>query len=128
MGQTYDVHLTLIRDDDEKLIKLLNKAKLREEKSGTIFYDCPEGEYEDLEELVMVFLTEFDYESDGVNFSSGFDASYGWGDVLVNMFKEIAPALKDGSEIEIYPDNGRIRLWIENGKVLEEYDDEEDDE
>ena len=48
---------------------------------------------------------------------AGFDASYGWENVMMEAFEDIAPFIEEGSEIKIYPDSGLDHGVVENGKV-----------
>ena len=48
---------------------------------------------------------------------SGFAASYGWEQVMLDAFDEIAPYLEDGSEIKIYPDSDYDYLVVKDGKA-----------
>jgi len=47
---------------------------------------------------------------------NGFNASYGWEMVMMEMFALIAPHLKDGSWMDIDCDDGVDELVVENGK------------
>lgn len=46
-----------------------------------------------------------------------FDASYGWDSCMTEWFEGIASMLLDGSELEIFPDNGYEKLYVENGDL-----------
>lgn len=50
------------------------------------------------------------------NFYSGFNASYGWETVIYDFFKYLSPCLEDKSEMTVYPDSGRTKLFMEEGK------------
>ena len=54
-----------------------------------------------------------------IYYNDSFDASYGWETVMTNMFGEIAPYLKDGAQLDIYPDNDHIAYVVENGEIKE---------
>jgi len=126
MGQTYSVNVKLIRDNDEVLIRKMNEFIRVTEADESRRTDFSLDAYrkrgigtESVEDLMKIFITDRGFESDGVNFESDFDACYGWESVMLDMFKFIAPVLKDGSEIEIWPDDGWQRLYIKNGKVYD---------
>jgi len=126
MGQTYSVNVKLIRDDDEALIRKMNEFIRATEADKTRRTDFSLDAYrkkgigtESVEDLMKIFITDRGFESDGVNFQSDFDACYGWEGVMLEMFKFIAPVLKDGSEIEIWPDEDWQKLYIKDGKVLD---------
>lgn len=52
---------------------------------------------------------------------SGFDGSYGWGDVVEDWFAYIAPVLGDGTEFYLEPDHGHTDAKVVNGKAIFEY-------
>ena len=56
-----------------------------------------------------------------IRYENGFDASYGWESVMMEMFELIAPYLADGSELYIYPDNDYDHLLIKNGKCIQKH-------
>lgn len=86
-----------------------------------------------------MFVGEED-ENGFTEYSTGFNASYGWASVLESFFDTIAPFVDEKSEFEYWPDNSHVTLTIENGKVIrneeevedeeeeEEFDDEDDDD
>lgn len=49
---------------------------------------------------------------------SGFDGSYGWESIMLDIFDMISPFLADGSELFIYPDNDYDHLIIKNEKCV----------
>jgi len=75
-----------------------------------------------LEGLVKTLITDRDYCFDGAHtYSTAFDASYGWEEVMQDAFLHMAPYLEDGSSISISPDSGLYEARIEGGCVKEEY-------
>lgn len=50
-------------------------------------------------------------------YRSGFDASYGWGAVMRDAFREMAWALADGSYLWIHRDSGVDDMEIRNGEI-----------
>lgn len=53
-------------------------------------------------------------------YSNGFDATYGWESVMMEMFEELAPVLEDGSDLFINCDDGVDVLVIKYGKCIQE--------
>lgn len=53
-------------------------------------------------------------------YSNGFDATYGWESVMMEMFEELAPVLEDGSDLFINCDDGADVLVIKDGKCIQE--------
>lgn len=49
---------------------------------------------------------------------NGFDASYGWESIMLDIFEVISPFLVDGSEMYIYPDNDYDHLVVKRGKCI----------
>ena len=53
-------------------------------------------------------------------YSNGFDATYGWESVMMEMFEELAQVLEDGSDLFINCDDGVDVLVIKDGKCIQE--------
>ena len=51
--------------------------------------------------------------------NSGFNASYRWEVVMIEMFKEITPYLEDKSELYIDIENDYDRLVVKKGKCIQ---------
>lgn len=54
-----------------------------------------------------------------MHYYNGFDASYGWESVMMEMFEILAPFLEDKSEMYIYPDEDYDHLTVKNGKYVQ---------
>lgn len=80
-------------------------------------------------ECFKVFTAEdvFEDSTEG-KWIADFDASYGWDDVLQDVFEEAVTALEEGAEIKIMPDDYAYRFYVENGTVKAENCDEEDED
>ena len=119
MGQCYSVTMELDYKDSRKVVDALN-AYIDETDGRGVRYDLSHDRTK-LPELMKVFLTDRDYTCDeeGKSFSSAFDASYGWDDVLRDMFESLAPVLDDGSYMEVWPDSGNYLLTVAGGAVIE---------
>lgn len=121
MGQTYDVYCTLKPKNESETIRLMNEYIDQNEGKGVIF-SLENSDRETLEGLMKIFITDRQFQVEeqpnGIKYSSGFDASYGWETVMLEMFKYISESLEDKSEIVIYPDSGRDRIIIKNGKAI----------
>ena len=121
MGQTYDVYCTLKSKNESETIRLMNEYIDQNEGKGVIF-SLENSDRETLEGLMKIFITDRQFQVEerlnGIKYSSGFDASYGWETVMLEMFKYISESLEDESEIVIYPDSGRDRIIIKNGKAI----------
>lgn len=80
----------------------------------------------DIDDLIAVFIgigKMFDVANDDdgwTTYSNGFDATYGWESVMMEMFEELAPVLEDGSDLFINCDDGVDVLVIKDGKCIQE--------
>lgn len=52
---------------------------------------------------------------------SGFDASYGWEGIMLDIFEVISPFLVDDSEMYIYPDNDYDYLVVKHGQCIQKH-------
>ena len=132
MGTCYvvDGKLKFKKDSVKEGLGILKEHFFR--KPGVDFGFNSYGNYKNLEEVKTIedaikitfvdhqgMLTikhpnELDY-----NFNSGFDASYGWEEVIYDFFKYLSPCLEDGSQMWVWPDSGCTKLIIEDGKWKE---------
>lgn len=128
MGSCYYVKLKVKLKDEEKAIKALQDKISRADKEHIDygFNSCLKNKNYDLnvfDDLVKVFLAEhqndftIEYTKKGfTRYTSGFDASYGWEIVMIEMFTEIAPYLEDKSKLYIDCDDGWDEFVVEDGK------------
>lgn len=133
MGSVYSIRAKLKFKDKKKAIKILqdkiNRGKEENVDYGLDTYRKSENlDINDINDLISVFLIagrelESDVEDldDGwVIYDNGFEASYGWESVMMEMFKELAPVLEDGSDLFIDCDDGVDVLVIKDGKCIQE--------
>lgn len=128
MGSCYYVKLKVKLKDEEKAIKALQDKISRADKEHINygFDSCLKNKNYDLnvfDDLIKVFLVEhqndFTIEHTKKEFTryiSGFDASYGWENVMIEMFAEIAPYLEDKSKLYIDCDDGWDEFVVADGK------------
>ncbi len=125
MGQTYDVNLR-VRFKDEKGARKALFDKIGRANEEKVLYGMQglrmKGfDFDNIWDLMSVFFCGWGQKlKETANAGwlySGFDASYGWEQVMMDAFDNIAPYLEDGSEIKIYPDSGCDHGIVENGKV-----------
>lgn len=126
MGQTYDVNLR-VRFKDEDGAKKALFAKIARGRQEHVLYDMQglrmKGfDFDNIWDLMSVFFCGWGQRlKETANkdwLYCGFDASYGWEQVMMDAFDKIAPYLEDGSEIKIYPDCGCDHGIVKNGKVI----------
>lgn len=131
MGSVYSIRAKLKFKDKKKAIKILqdkiNRGKEEHVDYGLDTYRKSDNlDINDIDDLVSVFLGSgdmFDIENldDGWTvYDNGFDASYGWEDVMIEMFEELESVLEDNSDLYIDCDDGIDLLIIRNGKCIQE--------
>lgn len=123
MGQWYDVTVKMKVKDADGLIK----------KSVDVFKtECPEwyDEVKDkmpcdtvygcVEFALAVYQHDFtaEHKRGTTTYRSFFHAPYSWGAVMCAWFESIAPYLKDGSSMLVYPDDGHYEYVVKNGKAV----------
>lgn len=123
MGAVYDVHVELSYQDEDAVVALMNDYIDENEGSRINFGVDSFAEQgitrDSVSGLMPAFLTMRGMvESDPGVFDASFDARYGWERVMTDMFEYIAPALDDGSIMEVYPDSGRDVLEVQGGEAV----------
>ena len=128
MGQTYSVYLQLRIKDAEGLKKALSDKIARGEEERTNYsldhYRDIGVDTETLDGLLQVFFGGWNA---GLNeyslgdFTSDFDACYGWESVMMDAFDAMAPHLEDGSCLKIYPDEDYDLQVVEGGKAIQKH-------
>lgn len=119
MGQYYDVKLKLKFRDGEKdelrTVKAMQKY-IKDHNGKGVNFNLNEWKKEGnslstLEDMLQVFFAgwncwdfEITHGRKWLKVRNGFDASYGWESIMLDIFDVISPFLEDGSEMWIYPD------------------------
>lgn len=115
MGQTYTVELNLNIKSEPELVK----------RSNDYFKAIEVADKEDFinlntaDEVLRSVFPNLDAWG-GARYSADFDASYGWENVMYQWFKAVAPALKEGSSIEVWPDSGSWGLVVNSSGGIED--------
>ena len=133
MGQYYDVKIKLKFRDGEKdelrTVKAMQKYIEKYDGKGVKF-NLDEWRKEDnnlntLEDMLRVFFGGWncwDFEMKQgrkwLKVQNGFDASYGWESIMLDIFDVISSFLEDGSELWIYPDSDYDHLIVKEGKCV----------
>lgn len=119
MGQTYSVYLKVEFKDKEgaknALFKKIARAKEEHTDYGLEHFKELGIGTDSIEDLLKIIFGGWDGKL--VDGQAGFDASYGWEQVMMDSFTIMAPFLEDGSEIKIYPDSGLDRAIVKDGKA-----------
>lgn len=129
MGAVYSIRAYLLYDDEQAVVETILKF-VKENTNWVAFNSIDVNELKKNKTLMnalRVIFTEHVYKTDPVIrekyygydtdncYESDFDASYGWESVMTEAFKYMAPALKDGSELYIWPDFEEDYLVVQNG-------------
>lgn len=119
MGACYSVNLKVNIKDEKGVIEAL-KEHMNNDTSAV--YENTDAETFD--DLIRVLLADHQRKVDIFKekkwyyYENDFDASYGWESVMLEWFEVMAPFLKNGSRLIIYPDSGRDEVVIRNGKCV----------
>lgn len=122
MGQCYSVRMKLKIKDEKALIDLMNG--FIKDNAHCIDFSLPSYAKrgigtETVEDLVKIMITDREFSHEGEEYESDFNACYGWESVMLDMFSAMAPALKNGSVLWIYPDHDYDRLVVKNGVAIQ---------
>ena len=121
MGQVYSVRMKLKIRDEGSLISLMQDFI----KANSRYIDFQLDDYakhgigtDTVEDLVKLMITDREFMHEGNEFTSDFEASYGWEGVMLDMFSAMAPALKNGSTLWVYPDSDYDKLVVKDGAAI----------
>ena len=128
MGACYSVTLKVNVTDVQGAIKALNDHINNDTRSN-----YPLEEFaahgittETFDDLMRIFLAgwpgqeiDIHYDDDFTTYENGFNASYGWECVMMDMFETLAPFVAEGSELYISIDNDYDKLVVKNGKCVQ---------
>ena len=127
MGACYDVILRVKIYDEGGAINALNELIKNDTRTNYNLekYAAQGITTETYDDLMRIFLAGWKgqevqiTDSKGYKkYENGFDASYGWEDVLINMFTTIAPFSADKSRLLVYPDSDYYDLRIKDGECI----------
>lgn len=122
MGQCYSVYTKLkFKDNDPSQFC---KVIADEFDKRNWYKETPGLKLRDLKDPFECFkVLTFDHaEEDSFGeWSADFDASYSWESIMIDIFVKALKVLEDGSYVEIYPDNGKIRIFVKNDIVYFEF-------
>jgi len=125
MGQCYDVKIKLRFDDCEKVVlamqKYMDSIDGKTANLGIDYWKDKGLDFDKLDDMMKVWITDrnFSVSHGRLNhvYRASFDASYGWGVTMLNIFDAIAPTLNDNSEITIIDDSEIINKTIKGGTI-----------
>ena len=125
MGQCYTTYLKLRFEDEEGAKKTLQNIITRD---GQVDLDdvCRHDDLDlyTIDGCLRHFYADWehgyrwsDYPKQGW-LCGDFNASYGWESVMIEVFEAIAPYLRNGSILKIYPDSDYDHLMVKDGKAI----------
>lgn len=131
MGQVYDISLQFNGEPDEdeivkKTIEYIANTKDHVRYSES---DLQLSEQSTLLDALDVIFTDNIgcgyYGPEGSRnldtipgrLTAGFDATYGWQEIMENWFEYVAPAMGEGTWLHIWPDSGVTKAVVKNGKA-----------
>ena len=125
MGQCYAIRLKAVFNDGGGAAEALRKKIQRGDEEHTDYSldHCRQmgAGTDTLDGLLRIIFggwnCRLEPDEKGVLHSS-FSCSYGWEGVMISAFDEMAPFLKDGSYIRIYPDSGCDHCVVKGGKPV----------
>ena len=112
MGAVYSVEILIKTTKEAELIDAVQRYM--ENATNVRFKD--DHEPDSIENIARIFLADhqgtFNIGDDG-SYSSLFDASYGWNDVLYDWWCAMEPYLDDESYMKVCPDidNWEVRVF-----------------
>ena len=129
MSNCYCVELTIKPPSDKRKLATLLKnyitknplnanfslEKLKDEGVGT-------RKFEDLIKIMLAGWKSqpisINTNKDGfITIGNGFNASYGWKNVMIGMFEAMAPLLANDSSLNIDEDEGGSEYVVKDGKI-----------
>jgi len=122
MGQCYTVEARLkFQDNDPASFCKVMNDEFTARNGRSARFDLTKGNTDDPFGCFKILTSaNANQTKDGIWFAD-FDGSYGWEDVLIQIFQAAAKELKDGSKIMIYPDSGSTEISVIGKKVVTIY-------
>ena len=128
MGACYSVTIKVNVTDVPSAIKALNDHITNDTRSNYSLEEYAKHGIttETFDDLMRIFLAgwpgqeiDISKENEFTVYDNGFNASYGWECVMMDMFETLAPFVSEGSELYISIDNDYDKLVIKNGKCVQ---------
>lgn len=127
MGQVYSVILDVKFKDKEKAAETL-RDKISKGKEENTNYNLDHYKsigigIDTIEDLLKIFFGGWrgilgSGTGKDKRLYAGFNACYGWENVMMTAFEQIAPYLEDDSSLTIYPDSGTDKAIVKSGKAI----------
>lgn len=124
MGQCYSTFLKVRFEDEQGAIKAVQNLLTDNDEYTLEDYSKHTGlDYNTIDGCLRHFYANWEdgYKwtptTDPDVLSGDFNAPYSWEIKMVDVFYELAPFLKDGSSLKIYPDSDYDHLVVWDGQV-----------
>ena len=127
MGQVYSVILDVKFKDKKKAAEAL-RDKISKGKEENTNYNLDHYKsigigIDTIEDLLKIFFGGWKGRLESGTrkerrLYAGFNACYGWENVMMTAFEQIAPYLEDDSSLTIYPDSGKDKAIVKSGKAI----------
>ena len=131
MGAVFDIYLELKNDPNKDEIVRWTKLFIEEYSKYATFDVDREGKTEFEKAMKIIFTDRFDhaYEESELGkyvpkpgcYMADFDARYGWHTVMEEWFKRLAPILGEGTELDIWSDDGDTHCIVKEGRAFLTY-------
>lgn len=115
MSQVYSIEAKWKYEDESIVVDAVKRYVRATMDRFNYGRDFEIGQVKDIDSVMRLFFTNVvEKDSDGV-YTADFNASYGWEDVMINMFHNVAPVLQNGSYLHIWPDCDEVILEVDHG-------------
>ena len=111
MSACYSIELNITVKNFIKLDEILNSYDIYQNKKLNL--------HEKLEYIFAQSKNVLEVKKNNIFINSDFNASYGWENIMINIFIKISEVLKNNSKLIIYIENDYDELYVKNGKVIQ---------
>jgi len=125
MGSVYSVYLKIEYSDEKKIIEKMKKF-IDDKKDEVVFnldYYSEKYDLNTVDGLIKVFITDRGFTKLSDNeYSSSFDATYGWDIVILDMIMDVFDDDGDAASLNIHVDDDSKEVSIEKSKINIEHE------
>lgn len=125
MGSVYSVYLKIEYSDEKKIIEKMKKF-IDDKKDEVVFnldYYSEKYDLNTVDGLIKVFITDRGFTKLSDNeYSSSFDATYGWDIVILDMIMDVFDDDGDAASLNIHVDDDSKEVSIEKSKINNDHE------
>lgn len=125
MGSVYSVYLKIEYSDEKKIIEKMKKF-IDDKKDEVVFnldYYSEKYDLNTVDGLIKVFITDRGFTKLSDNeYSSSFDATYGWDIVIHDMIMDVFDDDGDAASLNIHVDDDSKEVSIEKSKINNDHE------